>query len=559
MLDAGVKMSDLFMKNCGKGARLARIDTRIFRFEEFELDTARFELRRDGVREHVEPQVLSLLILLAENHGRMVGKDEIIDKVWDGRIVSESAVAARIKSARKAIGDDGKDQRLIRTIHGKGFRFVGEVAVEDNAAATATTGILPLLRPEAAFAEAIRGVIDRARDSRPSIAVLPFQLMGQSGAHDIVADALPADIIMDLSRLSWLFVIARGSSFRFRGAAADPRAVGRDLAVRYCLTGTVEINGPRVAIAAALADTGHGETIWAESYDGDLSDLQHMRPDIVGHIVSALEVHIPRNEVRIARGRPARDLDAWASLHLGLDHMYRFTQCDNVRAAELFNQSLALDPYFSRAMGGLSFTHFQNAFLKFANNPEAEMEAARQFAHRAMEADRLDPFAHFNLGRSLWLDGQLEDSIGSFDRAIGISPNFAQGVYNRGLVSVMAGKPEEAECNLKLAQELSPLDPMAYAMMSSRAMAQLQLGDYAKAHEYGARAARMPGAHKHIELVAAFTAQLAGHLDEAQMWLAKARSADPDMKAETFFRAFPFAPNTAREIIERSLADMGLI
>lgn len=525
------------------------IGPRVLAFEDFELDAARFELRRDGARVHVEPQVLSLLLLLASNADRMVSKDEIIDEIWDGRIVSESAISARIKAARKAIDDDGAQQRLIRTVHGKGFRFVGEtrgasltvVAINQLEAAT-EPGLLP----------------KTLHDGRPSIAVLPFTLRGNRGPHDIVADALPADIIVDLSRFPWLFVIARGSSFRFRGDEVDPLQVGRELSVRYCLTGTVELADSAVTVSAALVGTLDSETIWAETYECELRKLQEMRSEIESEIIAALEVHIPRNEVRLARGRPASELDAWASFHLGLDHMYRFNQADNAAAAQLFERSLACDPYFSRALGGLSFTHFQNAFLHHGNDQQAEIEAARVLAHRAVEADRIDAFAHFNVGRSLWLEGQLEDSIGWFDRATSLSPNFAQGVYNRGLVGTMVGNVEHADADLTLALELSPLDPLAYAMVSSRALIQVQLDDFEKAADLGARAALMPGAHKHIVLIAALTAQLAGREKDAQSWLATARKSDPDLNAEVFFRSFPFGQTHGRELIERSFSQLGV-
>ncbi len=527
---------------------------RIWRFESFELDPARFELRLDGQRVHVEPQVLSLLTLLVESHDRMVSKDEVIDKIWAGRIVSESAVAARIKAARKAVGDDGNQQRLIRTIHGRGFRFVGEIAPAGPGEAICAIAPAAVAGPPQAESLEQRN----ARDGRPSIAVLPFHVVGEAGPHDIVADALPADIIMDLSRLYWLFVIARGSSFRFRGADMDPVAVGRQLGTGYCLTGTVEIIGREVTVATSLVDANDGVTIWGESYRGALSELQHMRPEIETQVVDALTVQIPRNEVRLARARPANELDTWASFHLGLDHMYRFTREDNGRAARFFQQALARDPYFSRALGGLSFTHFQNAFLGFAEDPAAETEAARNLAHLAIEADRIDPFAHFNVGRSLWLEGRLEDSIEWFDGAINISPSFAQGVYNRGLVGTMVGRVQSADSDLALALDLSPLDPLAYAMVSSRALLQVQLGDYEKAADLGARAATMPGAHKHIELIAAITAQMAEREEEAQHWLARARREDPDLTSEVFFRSFPFAPTHAREAIERSLSELGI-
>jgi len=523
----------------------------ICRFGDFELDGARFELRSAGERVHVEPQVLSLLLLLAENQERMVGKDEIIDRIWDGRIVSESAVAARIKAARKAIGDDGSAQRLIRTVHGRGFRFVGEAVVEPARHPAAPVRTDPFEAPGPSLSPS-------ACDGRPSIAVLPFELLGEGGPHDVVGDALPAELIMDLARLHWLFVIARGSSFRFRGADADPVTAGGALGVRYCLTGTIERSRHALTVSVTLAETETGGVLWAESYRGELSELQELRSAVVDQVVASLADQITRNEVRLARGRPVSELDAWACFHLGLDHMYRFNQADNRQAAHLFEQALARDPWFARALGGLSFTHFQNAFLRHSDQPEAEAEQARLLAHRALEADRMEPFAHFNLGRSFWLEGKLDDSIDWFDRATALSPSFAQGIYNRGLVGTLAGRAEQADPDLALALELSPLDPLAYAMVSSRALTHVQFGDMDKAAGFGVRAALMPGAHKHIELIAALTSHLAGKREGAAAWLARAQARDPRLDAAAFFRSFPYAGTAARETIERGLRELGL-
>lgn len=523
----------------------------IFHFDGFELDCACFELRRHGEHVRVPPQILSLLLLLVKNSGRLVEKDEVIDAVWGGRIVSESAVAAAIKTLRKLIGDDGSRQRLVRTIHGRGFRFVGDVQVVARASD---------LHPASATAlpHTIEPGCSSAKNGKPCIAVLPFVLDGAPGQHDIIADALPADIIMDLSRLHWLFVIARGSSFRFRGADADPVAVGRALAAGYCLTGAVELQGHQIKVAVALVDSQDGQTIWAEIFRGPINDLQQMRPDIEAQVVAALEIHIPRNEIRMARSRPASELDAWSSYHLGLDQMYRFTQANNARAAQLFEHSLTLDPYFSRALSGLSFTHFQNTFLGFARDPVAEMEATSALALRAVEADRMDPFACFSVGRSLWLEGRLELSIEWFDRSTDLSPNFAQGIYNRGLVGTMVGDVERANIDLAMALELSPLDPLAYAMVASRALIEVQRSDFEAAAKLGARAAMMTGAHQHIKLIAAFTAQLAGRKPDALYWLQRARATDPRLSSAVFFRSFPFSLTRGRETIEKCLRDLGV-
>ena len=201
----------------------------IYRFGNFELDVAKVELRANGEARPIEPQVFGLLALLVENRERLVSRDEIIEKVWDGRVVSDSAVASRVKSARQALGDDGKAQRYIRTIHGQGFRFVADVRAErlDPVAYSALVTQLE----GGNLAHATIQPVDHL--SRPSIAVLPFDLIGDAGPYAAIADALPYELITELSRLRWLFVTARGSSFRLRSPS---RTCSRSAACSACAT-----------------------------------------------------------------------------------------------------------------------------------------------------------------------------------------------------------------------------------------------------------------------------------------------------------------------------------
>ena len=211
----------------------------IYRFGTFELDTAKVELRAGGEVCSVEPQVFALLALLVENRERLVSKEELIEKVWDGRVVSEAAVASRIKSARKALCDDGKTQHFIKTIHRQGFRFVADAKVA-RAGIAGPGGEKPAVQ-------------SADHSSRPSIAVLPFRPIGIAGSYATIADALPHELITELSRLRWLFVTARGSSFRLRGSEADIGEIGRLLDVRYCLSGTVEIAGASLGVTVELS------------------------------------------------------------------------------------------------------------------------------------------------------------------------------------------------------------------------------------------------------------------------------------------------------------------
>jgi TolB-like protein len=296
----------------------------LYRFGTFELDMARFELRVDGEPCRVEPQVLSLIALLVENRERLVSRDEIIEKVWDGRIVSDAAISSRIKSARQALGDDGRAQRYIRTIHRQGLRFVAPVqaARGDSPARAEPIDATPGETPVATDAEA----------NRPSIAVLPFRLIGDAGPHAAIADALPHELITELSRLRWLFVTARGSSFRLRDPGADMGEIGRLLGVRYALSGTVEISGTRLVVTVELVDTRDSRVVWAERHSGAVDEVHAVRADIRSRILATLEIRIPLHEAERARLTVTERLDAWSAYHLGLQHMYRFNRADNTDA-----------------------------------------------------------------------------------------------------------------------------------------------------------------------------------------------------------------------------------
>jgi TolB-like protein len=520
----------------------------ILRFEPFELDPARFELRRDGEALPIEPQVLSLLLLLASNPDRLVSKDEMIEKIWDGRIVSEAAVAARIKSARRIIGDDGKQQRFIRTIHGRGFRFVGTLEFR-RVGAPAMPAILQSQSQLPATSEG---------DGRPSIAVLPFRMTAAAGQPGVLADALSDELIADLSRLRWLMVIARGSSFRFRGPQVDCRAVGNSLGVRYCLTGSLSLSGPAVTISVELVDAANGEVLWAETFSDAVGRILDMRREIGARVMSALEIRIPTNEARHARQHAVETLDAWSAYHLGLDHMFRFNRADNAIAAGLFERAIGADGQFARAYAGLSFTRFQNAFLNYGPDRGAEIEEARTLAEQALHRDRLDPFCHLNMGRSLWLDGNIRESLDWLEQATAISPSYAQGVYSKAWAKTLLGEADGGESDALLALQLSPLDPLRYAMLATRALSHVMRGNYEEGAILGERAARSPGAHKHIAVIAAIASSLNGQADSAAEWIARAKRSDPNLTGGDFLKSFPFAPSSQRETIERTLAELRL-
>ena len=521
----------------------------IYRFGAFELDLATLELRRDGKARSLEPQVFALLALLVENRDRVLSRDEIVEKVWDGRVVSDAAIASRVKSARQAVGDDGQSQRFIKTVHRRGFRFVAEAqALRRPAQGGAAT------RDEAREDAASGAHLEHV--SRPSLAVLPLRVLGTDPRCETFASALPAELIADLSRLRWLFVTARGSSFRIR---RDSRLeeIARTLGVRYCLCGTLELAGRGLVVTVQLVDTHDSGVVWADRFAGRIDDVHAMREEIRERVVTALDIRIPMHEGAKARLSVPDDLDAWSSYHLGLQHIYRFNRADNARAAALFERAVALDPGFARGHAGLSFVHFQTAFMRYADDTSGHIAAARRCAERALELDSLDPFANFTMGRSYWLEGDLQASLGWLERATAICPNYAQGVYARAWTEALAGSAAEGRTHVDLAMRLSPIDPLYYAMMATRSFTHMVLAQDAEAADWADRAARSPGAHVLIAMIAAVAQAMNGNTPRAREWAANVRERSRSLGREDFFRAFPLKTDAVRLRVSRALSDLG--
>ena len=519
----------------------------IYVFGEFELDARRVELRRGGAVLAVEPQVFALMLLLVENRERMVSKDEIIERIWDGRVVSESALTSRIKSARQALGDDGKAQQFIRTVHGKGFRFVPEVRT------LAPASVVPLATD--AVVQSSAG--EKPATQKPSIAVLPFRLVGVAGPHGTIADALPDELIFELSRLRWLFVIARGSSFRFRGGNPDVSEIGLALGVRYCLSGMVEVTGDKIAVSVELADTRDGGAIWGERYAARIDEIHDIRGKIVSSIVTSLEIQISAHEAQRALSLGPENLDAWSAYHVGLQHLHRFNAKDNDVATAMFERAIALEPNFARAHAGLSSSNFQDAFLRYKGDTAAAKLAARRAAERGLELDPLDPYANFAMGRVFWIENNIDGGLGWLDRAISQSPSYAQGVYARAWADTVAGRSETGRENVDLALSLSPLDPFRYGMLGVRAFTHFIRGEDSEAARWADEAARTPGAHVLIALIAVVAHAMNGDDISAQRWAENVRARNPHVGQAEFFQSFPFGHQKTRERTAKALAAYG--
>ena len=299
----------------------------VFRFGEYEVDIARQELRRAGVVIHIEPQVFDVLAYLVRNRDRIVGRKELIDTVWQGRVVSEAALSSRISAARHAIGDTGNDQALIRTLHKRGFRFVGEVDGSPAAGGEESSSQAPEGRQCIGAAACARSGQRRMRfPTGHRSRCCPFQNMSGDPEQEYFADGLTEDIITGLSRQNWLFVIARNSSFAFKGQSIDVRDVAAQLGVRYILEGSVRRAASRVRVTGQLIDAALGTHLWAERYDRELADIFDLQDDITNSVTGSVAPQIIVAEAaRVAPESPAehRRLGsgaAGAAAHVAHEH-----------------------------------------------------------------------------------------------------------------------------------------------------------------------------------------------------------------------------------------------
>jgi len=275
------------------------------------------------------PQVFDLLSLLVRHHDRIVGKDEILDTIWGGRIVSEAALSSRINAARKAVGDNGNEQIFIRTIHKRGFRFVGKVKEipecggdEEVVAETKPTESNALKNPYGTVAASSAQALERRK---PCIAVLPFINLTEEPEHEYFAYGLTEDVIRLLGRNRWLKVLTRHSAYSYHGKEVDPREIGAALGVRYLVKGSVRKMGQRVRIMAELVSIADGSQLWSELYDFQLADIFDIQDAMAKQVAAVIEPELASIERELAFRKPPQKLDAWDCHQRGLWHLWAFT------------------------------------------------------------------------------------------------------------------------------------------------------------------------------------------------------------------------------------------
>jgi TolB-like protein len=521
-------------------------------FEDCVLDTDRRELHRGTALAAVEPQVFDLLVHLIRHRDRVVSKDELLAAVWHGRIVSESALFNRINAARSAIGDSGNQQRLVKTLPRRGIRFVGEVR-EDKVSVVAAT-------PPEALAHRSRAVDISAHGEhhplplpdRPSIAVLPFANMSGDPNEEHFADGISEDLITGLSRIRWLFIIARNSTFVYKDRNVDVKQVSRELGVRYVLEGSVRRASKRLRISAQLVDAISGGHHWAERYDRELGDLFAVQDEITRSVAGAIEPRLLAAEGVRAFSRSPDDLGAWELVARAQTHVWRITRTDFGTAIEALERAVEVYPDYAPARSLLAFCLLFTAHQGLISRDQG-LHAGREHAVRAIALDDYDPWGHIALGYATLMERQTEESIAAFRRAVDLNPNSAAAHSHLSRGYAFAGEDRKAIEHGELAIRLSPRDPETALFLGAIAVAHYTAGRYADAAQFTMQALRLrPGFQGAQRLRSASLAQI-GRIDEARSVLAMARREQPQLSVDWIRANVPYQ---TPELMERFLDGM---
>jgi TolB-like protein len=497
-----------------------------FTFSGYVLDPERRELTQRLRVVPVGPQVFDLLLHLVRNRDRVVSKDDLLQAIWSGRIVSESTITSHINAVRKAIGDTGGEQRLVRTVARKGFRFVGNVGeIGEGRLPRASTGV------EHTSGESRESPSVLVPPDKPSIAVLPFHNLSGDPEQEYFADGVVDDIIVALSRMRWLFVIARNSSFTYKGRAVDVKEVGRELGVRYVLEGSVRKTGNKVRITGQLSDAKTGTDVWAERFEGTLDDIFELQDQMAESVVGAIAPQLERAEIERAKRKPTESLDAYDYYLRGMAKLHGGTREGIEAALPLFYKATELDPEFASAYGMAAWCYFWRKVNGWMTDRPREIAEGIRLARLAVELGRDDAVALTRAGHALGhLAGDLDGGIALLDRAVLLNPNLASAWFLGGFLRALHGETDAAIEHLARAVRLSPLDPEMFRMQAGMALAHFFAGRFDSASAWAEKSVgNLPSFLAAVSLAAASHA-LAGRMDKAKQAMQRVRTLDPSLR-----------------------------
>jgi len=532
------------------GAPPGGIEVQFF-FADHRLDSDRRELHCGSTQVSVQPQVFDLLLHLVQNCDRVVSKDDLIASVWGGRIVSDLTIASRLNAARKAIGDSGNEQRLIHTFPRRGVRFIGEVRTQPKGDQSSRAAAPSLAGRNARTSPAI------SSSDGAAIAVLPFVNMSDEPEQEHFSDGISEDIITALCKLRWFFVIARNSSFIYKGKSVPMQQIAEELGAGYVVEGSVRKIGDRVRISAQLNDAATGAQIWADRYDRHLADVFAVQDEITEAIVAAIEPQVHAAENSRAQRKPPESLHAWDLVMRGLSYFWRVTPQDNILAQSLLEKAIAIDPNYGRALGVLAVSHIFDAQMGWKDRTIV-VPVAHRIAQAALRADDEDPWAHAALATTYVNIGRYEDSLAEFEMALRLNPSFPLALGMYGLVLCWCDRWKEGNEAARRALLMSPRDPFSAIYNGVASYAEFVERNYDESMRLARDGIRQRfdfiGAHRMLTAAAG----MAGKIDLAKAALRDLRRVHPGVTLAWMESQLPIRLPGQREHFLEGLRRAGL-
>jgi TolB-like protein/DNA-binding winged helix-turn-helix (wHTH) protein/Tfp pilus assembly protein PilF len=460
-------------------------------FAGYALDLRQGTLRDAGGNEiSLRLKTFNLLCYLAENAGRLLPKDELVAAIWPGVVVGDDSLAQCVSELRKALNDT--ERRIVRTISRRGYLFATPItdgySVPDNKAQSGAEArkryradaVTPAAEPASAGDRP--GPTWLTLPDKPSIAVLPFTNLSSDPEQEYFADGMVEEIITALSRIRWLFVIARNSSFTYKAQAVDIKRVGRELGVRYVLEGSVRKSAERVRISGQLIDATNAAHIWAENFDGSLAEIFELQERVAAAVAGVIEPRLRLDEIARANRKPTHSLDAYDLYLRALGHFHKFTGDEVAAAITLLQEALAIDPDYAPAAALTGECYVTRQSHGGARISEAEREHGVILARRAVRLGKDDPEALWMAAITLSiLAAEHALAADIVERSLELNPNSAHAWNACGFIQLYRNLPEAAIISFERAIRLSPVDPLSGYFHSGLAQGNLALGRHVEA------------------------------------------------------------------------------
>ena len=504
---------------------MARVSQKlIYQFNQYSLDTDRYQLSREGNPVAVEPLVFDLLLYLLQNRERVVSRDELLDELWQGKVVTDAALAARLKDVRKAVGDSGSRQSVIKTLHGRGYQFVAELdKADDRQSEDKESPALSL--PEV-----------------PSIAVLPFENLSSDPGQDYFSDGIVEDVITALSHFSGLFVIARNSSFSYKGKSIDARQIARELGVRYLLEGSVRRSANRIRINGQLINALDGNQLWAQRFDGDLDDLFELQDEITRKIVGSIAPQIELAEVERGRSLQPGKLSSY-ELALKAKSLtydaFRFGDPKILQTAiETAEAALEQDERNTHALWILGLALMEQYTYQWGDDPDAALERSMQVAEKLIHADPSHAGGYILRGGINTYRNEYDLAIADYDYGLSLNPNSSIHLIHAAWGKSLAGLTSEAKAHAELGLRLSPKEYdifLGYAYLGLL-QASFAEGDFEQASKWGRLSIQMHATAPVRRAIMVACCAYQGKLDEARQHAAELAKFSPDFIASLLRR-----------------------